>query len=218
MMSSEEHIAQLANQFAEDGYCLMENFMAPELIENWKSHSLTAFSEVMELIKIGNESFGIGVKNGFKEIVQRHPLRYEMPFGANDEKFDIVLQNTQLLTLVRKILQSDDVIIANRSFVISQPGAEVQGWHSDGPHVSITDYLPCHVLNVFIPLVNIDESNGPTEFRPGSQKYTNNLAKGLLLAKARKTSKPVQSPSINIGSALLVGTCSIQFFILVAQR
>ena len=47
------------------------------------------------------------------------------------------------------------------------PGAGDQAWHSDGAHVSLSKHLPCHVLNVFIPLVDLTLELGPTEFRPG---------------------------------------------------
>lgn len=204
-----DKVDALAETFADDGFCLFEGIMEDQDISDWKAHALSSFEEVSHLIAESGSNFGIGIKNGFKEIVQRHQARFEMPYGANHKKFDVVLENQPLMALVKKVLQSDDVIVANRSFVISLPGAEAQGWHSDGPHVSVNEYLPCHVLNVFVPLVDVDDTNGPTEFRPGSQRYTNNLAKGMLLALAKKRNKPNQAPHVKAGSVLLVSSTAI---------
>ena len=44
-------------------------------------------------------------------------------------------------------------------------------WHSDGPHLNKDferRHLPPHAVNVFVPLVDVTLSHGPTEFVPGS--------------------------------------------------
>ena len=44
-----------------------------------------------------------------------------------------------------------------------------QAWHQDGGHLfEEGEHLPCHCLNVFVPLVDITEQNGPTQFVLGS--------------------------------------------------
>jgi ectoine hydroxylase-related dioxygenase (phytanoyl-CoA dioxygenase family) len=76
--------------------------------------------------------------------------------------------------------------------------------HSDGPHMSLTSDLPCHCLNIFIPLIDIDEYNGPTEIKPGSHHYTRDLAKSMLIALIKKQIRPSIAPCLTKGSALLV--------------
>jgi len=44
-------------------------------------------------------------------------------------------------------------------------------------------HQPCHVLNVFLPLVDLTLANGPTELRPGSHFVSRDLARLTLLAK-----------------------------------
>lgn len=204
--------------FEEDGFTVVPDLFDVAIIDRWRQKCLANFAEVTSLIESNEEPFGIGVKHGFKEIVQRHLRRFEMPYGMDDVEFDSVLECEPLMTLVKRILRDDDIHIVNRSCVISESGAEVQGWHSDGPHVSVTEYLPCHCLNVFVPLVDVDRENGPTEFRPGSQRYTNNLAKGMLLAIAQKRNKPVQAPSIGRGSVLLVSYVTDLSWFLSSRR
>ena len=50
--------------------------------------------------------------------------------------------------------------------LVSHPGAEPQRWHMDTPHLfSVGAHLPPHSLSVFVPLVDLVPSNGPTEFQ-----------------------------------------------------
>jgi ectoine hydroxylase-related dioxygenase (phytanoyl-CoA dioxygenase family) len=205
-------------RFNSDGYCVCEGAFERESIDLIREAAVSNYEEVQARIKDYNLSFGIGIKHGFKEIVQRHPMRFEMPYRMNEEVFDFVLMSERIGEVVSRILECDDFIVANRSLVVSLPGCGDQGWHSDGPHMSATKDLPCHCLNVFIPLVDVNMKNGPTEFRPGSHYYTRNLAKSLLLAKVKKTLRPVDSPSISRGSVLMVRdapSISISTYLLI---
>ena len=98
-----------------------------------------------------------------------------------------------------------DVTICNLSFVVSTPGAPAQAWHADGGHVDLQHHLPCHVLNVFLPLYDYSTSWdwGPTELRPGSHYYTRNLAPLMLAAKCRQTLRPTVAPLLAQGNALI---------------
>jgi ectoine hydroxylase-related dioxygenase (phytanoyl-CoA dioxygenase family) len=169
-----------------------------------RSTAEACFDNCMKHIQKRQLDFGIGIKNGFKEVVQRHKDRFEMTYGLTDSNFDFVLENERLLDIVHGILGSNDCVVINKSIVMSLPGSSDQSWHCDGPHLSVETHLPCHCLNVFIPLVDIDDINGPTEFRPGSQVYTRDLAKLFLLASLKKEIKAKQAPTMPCGSILMV--------------
>ena len=62
--------------------------------------------------------------------------------------------------------------LLGRSVVMALPGAEEQQWHVDGAHVDVMAHRPCHVLNVFFPLVDITRENGPTEVRTSCMSTT----------------------------------------------
>lgn len=200
-------INELARAFHTDGYTTISDLFPQSIIADLYDLAMGNFWEVHAIITDSKLDFGVGIKHGFNEIVQRHPHRFEMPYKMDDNRFDFVLRNEELRHLVATILDCDDFIVANRSLVVSEPGCMDQAWHSDGPHVSATQDLPCHVLNVFIPLVDVTASNGPTEFRPGSHYYTRDLAKLMLIAKLKKQLRPVDAPCLRVGSALLVRVC-----------
>jgi len=177
----------------------------------------------------GKTGMGKGILNGFCEIVMRNNGRYEMTYGCDDVlntirgstgKFEADSDDTenecifdQLEALIGKICfpvngeesdQTRGFYLMRTSLVIAEPGAGEQAWHVDGGHVDLEKHLPCHCVNVFIPLVNYNsELNGPTEIRPGSQKLTRNLAKQILAAKAKKTLRPPTSPLLTMGDVLI---------------
>lgn len=103
--------------------------------------------------------------------------------------------------------EMDSIQIVRTSLVIATPGATVQGWHTDGCHMSCTQHLPCHCLNVFIPLMasELDPAIlGPTQLRPQSHYITRtNFTQQLLLAKARKTLIPPIAPILDPGDCLV---------------
>ena len=197
-------VEETKSLFFTDGYATINEVFPIPVIDAAYLQAMRNFDEVNQVIDSKNLHFGIGIKNGFTEIVQRHSHRFEMSYHMDGSEFDFVLQNRSIRDAVSNILECENFIIANRSLVVSRPGCTDQAWHSDGPHVSATQYLPCHVLNVFIPLVDVNIDNGPTEFRPGSQFYTRNLAKSMLIAKLKKQLRPVDAPCIKKGSILLV--------------
>jgi hypothetical protein len=48
------------------------------------------------------------------------------------------------------------------------PGSAHQEYHQDGVHLTTQTQRPCHAINVFVPLVDLTNRNGPTEFCLGS--------------------------------------------------
>lgn len=89
----------------------------------------------------------------------------------------------RLIQVAKDILRhdeegDDDIYTCNISVVIAEPGAAEQKWHADGGHLCIWKHLPCHCLNIFLPLVDITEELGPTELRPGESSVQR-----MLLAK-----------------------------------
>ena len=93
--------------------------------------------------------------------------------------------------------------LCNLSLLVATPGCPTQSWHADGGHTSLTEHNKCHVFNVFVPLVDVPLSMGPTELRPGTHYHTRNLASMMLAARARKTLRPPVTPEMVMGDALM---------------
>jgi ectoine hydroxylase-related dioxygenase (phytanoyl-CoA dioxygenase family) len=79
----------------------------------------------------------------------------------------LILPKRRWMAVVKQIL-GDDVVLIHKGVFLSNPGAEAQEYHQDGPHLTTQYQRPCHAINVFIPLIDLTIRNGPTEFVAGS--------------------------------------------------
>lgn len=211
--STDSHeTASHAEVFGRKGFLIINSILPTASVDSMWTAAMENFHELNALMESNNLSLGIGIKEGYKEIVQRHSKRFEMTFGMTDEIFNTAINNSMILSTVSAILGSDFIVI-NRSLVISLPGAADQSWHSDGPHMSLTEDIPCHCLNVFIPLIDISVLNGPTSFRPESHFYTRDLPKLYMKAFVRKELKAVESPCLKKGSAIIFDYRYDHFFV-----
>ena len=124
-----------------------------------------------------------------------------------------LIETTILSKLVPSLLHIDDanddestykhLKLCHVSLVVATPGCNEQTWHSDGGHVSLSEHLPCHVLNVFLPLEDVPLVKGPTEFRPGTHVHTRNLGPMILAAKCRKSLLPPYTATMRLGDVLI---------------
>ena len=108
--------------------------------------------------------------DGFDVLRERGRGRYDMELPAFESpafSFLTSLDAAAWMPLVRQIL-GDDVTLIHKGVFLSMPGAEHQVYHQDGPHLNSKVQRPCHAVNVFIPLVDLNARNGPTEFSLGS--------------------------------------------------
>ena len=195
---------KLVNLFNNQGFLIFEDVLQLKIIHDTYISGMQVFNDITTNIENNNLHFGIGVKNGFNEIVQRELNRFEMQYDLDELNVNQIFENNNLRTIVSGVLQSPKFDIISKSLVISLPGCESQTWHSDGPHLDVEKHLPCHCLNLFIPLIDVSLSHGPTELRPSSHIYTRDLAKLYLLAHVKKEVKSNVAPTLSKGSVLMV--------------
>jgi hypothetical protein len=217
----------IPESFARDGFmCLSQVVPAGSgILDEWLTFCRSHFDQCFEILyKQGHTAFPkhcrdgeyamkCGVKNGFREVVMRSPGRYELSLmhcvhcshsPLAKPSLEPILQG--LAPIVPQLLQEtslDQLQICHVSLLVATPGATEQPWHADGGHVSVSTHLPCHVLNVFIPLIDISPDLGPTMLRPGTHVHTRNLAPLMLLAKARKTLRSPVMPCSKTGDVLI---------------
>jgi Phytanoyl-CoA dioxygenase (PhyH) len=212
----------LQDRFSDDGYLWIHQRLPIEIVAQWSERFQSLLDDTFVALhernhvpaprhkSDGRYSLGLGAKHGFREIVMRSPGRYEISILEDTLSVYSVVQ--EHLSFVPDLLRPasallplswEDVILQGMSLIVSTPGAVDQSWHSDGSHMSLHEHLPCHCLNIFIPLVDLSLELGPTELRPHSHTYTRNLAKEWLLAKARKTLRPTVAPCLERSDCLI---------------
>lgn len=219
-------VEKVKESFSNDGFVVLRQKIPLPIIEAFESIHGRVFGSIFaKLHENGHASFpvasrtaqegifytmGLGVKNGFREIVMRSPGRFEISLldRIGKDVDNCLVQD--LMDCVADVAPSllgevswNNVKISNLSFVVATPESSEQSWHADGGHVNLHEHLPCHVFNAFIPLSSITMTMGPTQIRPGSHVYTRNLAPMLLVAKARKNLRTPVAPLLDKGDALV---------------
>lgn len=127
---------------------------------------------------LGDRPIGIGSRNGYHEVVQRSPGRFDVPLQERDlmpiwGAAGSLAADVPWLPLVRAVLGPE----ARPSFcgvVFSRPGSPAQQWHIDSPHEA-AEARPAHAVNVLVALADISLAAGPTEVARGSHQRTNHL-------------------------------------------
>ena len=128
-------------------------------------------------------------KKHFKEIMARDDNRFDVRLdcGFHDKNNNICQRLGRTdggwIPVVQSLLGKDCTLI-RCGCVLSLPGTNVQYWHSDGVHIgtsSTWDHpdgaAPVHAICVFVPLIDLTESTGYTEFWAGSHHYSKLLSK-----------------------------------------
>ena len=88
-------------------------------------------------------------------------------FDKPEYSFLTDLESAAWMPIVKKIL-GDEVTLAHKGAFLSMPDSDTQVYHQDGVHLTTKCQRPCHAINVFIPLIDLEEKNGPTEFCIGT--------------------------------------------------
>lgn len=111
---------------------------------------------------------GIGSAQGFHEVCQRSPGRFDittpfsdLPQGAEEE----------IGGLMERVL-GPDYARAFCGVVCSRPGSSDQLWHADSLHM-YPEHCPPNLVNCLVALHDIPLEMGPTELAKGSHFKTN---------------------------------------------
>jgi len=115
---------------------------------------------------------GTLVHGGYREICCRDGDRFDVGYRMDEEPFKSLAREGSWCEVVKKIL-GEDMHLERCGMVVATGGnvgsGSDQEWHTDvGQLFEGGPNLPCHCLSVFIPLVNMSDDNGPTEFSLGT--------------------------------------------------
>ncbi|KAL3793347.1 hypothetical protein HJC23_003857 [Cyclotella cryptica] len=140
----------------------------PEQIDKCYAACIEHYERVMFTVKA--RSLHHELSDGFDVLRERGKGRYDMElpeFDTDEYSFLTDAKMAAWMPIIHKIL-GEDAILVHKGCFLSLPGSETQVYHQDGVHLNNKFQKPCHAVNVFIPLVDYDMTNGPTEFCLGS--------------------------------------------------
>lgn len=171
------HVEEAAALVARDGCAVLRSLVSPRLLARIDRVVRAHADSVMAAL--GERPIGIGSREGYHELVQRSPGRFDVPMAEHDlapiwGSAGSLAPEVPWLGAVRAVLGPD----AEPSFsgvVFSRPGSPAQQWHIDSLHEA-AEHQPAHAVNVLLALRDVPLEAGPTEVALRSHPLTNHLA------------------------------------------
>lgn len=181
----------------EYGIFFQSEFLDKSTVEEIRVEIMSEIKETEDLIRMHHPLINIGKDFiSFREIASRGNERFDLLLqtsssSSSSSKIREII-NTQVL---ERILPMAKIILGETSggldfdlsVVYSKPGAPDQGWHADGEHQKgaadigwningwKTHLAEPYALCLFIPLIDLDDETGFTQFWPASHQ-----SRGLL--------------------------------------
>lgn len=188
-------ISALLGELRRDGYVFLSQFCEGDLLSRLRRVGLQQYSARREAL--GEQPIGIGSAEGYVEIVQRSPGRWDVPIAL--DAFGLKNEDLSWWPLVAAVL-GDDAESSFCGVVSSEPGSPAQFWHADSPHET-ADHRDAHALNVMVALHELPLAMGPTECARGSHVLTNHLFNRSLVA-----SELIYQHALTTPESLVAGT------------
>eukprot|EP00656_Telonema_subtile_P024194 TRINITY_DN2614_c0_g1_i2.p1 TRINITY_DN2614_c0_g1~~TRINITY_DN2614_c0_g1_i2.p1 ORF type:complete len:723 (-),score=164.00 TRINITY_DN2614_c0_g1_i2:131-2299(-) len=154
-------MTRMVDEFHLEGFCLLNKGLSAAQVSECADHCEAAFQHNIHTVNI----LGLGQTLedvGFSTFKLRNRGRYDFTVESLSS-LDFLGEKAPWMPLVRELLGHDCVHL-HTGCMLSMPGSETQKLHSDGDHVSTSTHLSPHLLNVFVPLVDLVPKIGPTEF------------------------------------------------------
>lgn len=152
------------------GVLVITEALADGVLAAVQEKSRTNVEEVLRLFMLRQALGGIRTRQ-FLEVNCRDGNRFDIRHHTDKEPLCSLAKDGVWMSVVHAVLGSDAVLLFCGVVLARGSGIEGsdQAWHQDGGHLfEVGEHLPCHCLNVFVPLVDISEENGPTQFILGS--------------------------------------------------
>jgi hypothetical protein len=182
-------VGRCSGVFRKQGVLIVKNMLHNnQVLQTLKSHADKVESKVCKRLdaKLGRVSYlptSLSSTKSessfrFQEVASRCLGRLDIRFGMDLPPFSNFYpshhqdQNKTTFTrilwpLVQDLLGNDAQLIY-MGLITSFPNSQDQPWHQDGanlfPDAELIDKLPPYAINVFVPLLDITEEIGPTEF------------------------------------------------------
>jgi ectoine hydroxylase-related dioxygenase (phytanoyl-CoA dioxygenase family) len=161
--------ARLMADLETDGFAIVPNIFSREaLSELQKEHEKywKAFKKSSVVSKNGVGSF----RGSTVIFLEKGRYDLELDFGIFRSRR--LLHNRRIINITNKLLKSDYISYAGS--LPSIPNSKDGSWHRDVYSLfddeELETTLPVFYITVLIPLVDIDASNGATEFIVGSHR------------------------------------------------
>lgn len=216
-LDGDDWTTRAARALREWGLMLQPKLLqSNDMVNELRSHIDEAIAHVEQSLATHRPHLVVGQDQLlFREIASRSQQRFDLRLPNDSPAADwiqthIVSQPAVVALLERSMECNMSELDFDASVVYSKPGADAQGWHADGQHHQggedagwqangwQTQLASPYAVCLFIPLIDLNQDVGYTQFWPGSHRNSNWMGFGRLAEVTSSTFDAV----CNAGDAL----------------
>lgn len=182
------------------GIFVQKDLLSSEEVARLREAAMDEIEQTESLLKLHHPHIKIGQDTmSFKQIASRGYQRFDLLITQSSRVIlDVIIP--RVVQVLENILgELDTEVDCDMSVVYSKPGAPDQGWHADGDHQKGANDAGLEVngwktilsdpyaLCLFIPLIDLDDTTGYTQFWPASHRNKNLAGFGAFAEIAKAT-------------------------------
>lgn len=161
---------QQIEQYQREGFLLIEDFLAPEELEEWRAATESAVAERLEDARRASASGGMA--GGFTN--QTNPDEYYaqvftqcVRLADTDEGMRRLMLDERLGEVAGRLAQVDGIRIWHDQALIKPPYGNPTAWHLDNPYWSFSSR---DSISIWVALDDATLHNGCMWYLPGTHK------------------------------------------------
>lgn len=174
-LEEEDGGAKVANKNAERNSVVLVDTTPEDEMKMPSKETAAKEDEDRRKRKETDGSAETGINFRYHEVASRCIGRIDSRYRMDEYPFNDprVILNPVLLPIIKHMLggENGNAELVYAGLIFSFPGSQNQPWHQDGeplfPEEDMLD-VPSYAFNVFIPLDDVTDELGPTEFLPGT--------------------------------------------------
>ena len=165
---------QLSNDqiqsYQTNGFVVVEDFLTPDELENWRDAVSTAVRE-RGGIKIPGKDIKIGEADGINEDADYYAKVFDqlLNLWQTSEQVRELMLDERIGRMAAQLAGVNGIRIWHDQALIKRPWGNPTAWHLDTPFWSFSDR---NAISIWVALDNATLENGCLFFIPGSHKQT----------------------------------------------
>ena len=158
------------NQFQEDGFLVIENFLDASELQEWRQAVDQAVKERNGL-KIPGKEIRMEDEDGSNKEMDYYANVFDqlLNLWQTNERVKQIMLDKRLGEMAAKLAGVDGIRIWHDQALIKRPWANPTSWHLDTPFWSFSDK---RALSIWVALDDATQDNGCLYFIPQSHKQT----------------------------------------------
>jgi len=163
--------------YQENGFVVIEDFLSPEELEEWRAAVIEAIAE-RNGIKIPGQDIKVGMDDGINEDAEYFSKVFDqlLNLWQTNDRVKKMMTDVRIGKMAAELAGVDGIRIWHDQALFKKPWANPTSWHLDTPFWSFSSR---QALSIWVALDDATLENGCLYFIPGSFKETTFENKGI---------------------------------------